>query len=962
MKLTIEFTFSCFSFLENCHFPLKKLSLIWLVAIFVCYAFSNEAYAKEDKPFSYSIVSDSEKTVDLTPYIEFFSVDTKMVENDMRLSNEAKSLKFSANKRIFEDQIVWARLNITNNTSKNVKRVLVSKREVYKNSKLIIVKNGIEKDIFWAGYGSIDQSTLSYLNFTDGVINLSPGQTAEISIQVNSEKPFSVGLMLMTIDCYKNFEFFFLIKNLTVGLGAVLLSLFVFAVCYSYKDPTFLWMSGGMFVTGIYTLNFTGILSSIFRYPSPDLYIIFDLLCVSSSTGFLLLAFYKLLDFDKLFDKKNQIFLNGLFIAVFLIPVPSIAFGYDKVVFFATNTSNVLALLLFLFTVIFALFKRPNLLYSFYSTFYFIFFFAAVVHMFSVLDIKVIAGVSFEQIFNAVQFIVLISYYFFGFTIAQKNSTINKRLAQAQLSLQEEKSHSIARLKQLTRKRTKQLSSALEEARHSDRVKRELITVVAHEIRTPVAAIFATARLLRKNFKEGSSSYQVDRLVRGGESLLLLLDNLLKLDKSEVSSLSDKAVEFQVIDILHSAFDIFKNDTISNKVDLFLDVPHAIPIIIGNPENYRQVLYNLIGNALKYTSQGEVRIAVSFIILDKNTLQLTTVISDTGAGIEEEKISRVFEAFYQSDTGIINTGLGLGLAICKKIVDEEKGLINVESEIGVGSKFRFILEYDISELVENNSAASISKKLVDARQVLLVDDNSQNRAIYKKILEEEGFRVVCAETGADAISIAKTHKNINVILLDIQLPDISGFEVAKALRNEMLQSDSNIVILGFTADQASSTRSKCIESGMNEVFTKPLDVGTFKQLIGNSNRISAPSKDFSYGPRELIDKQLVANHIRYIGLSKFRELIGNYHEEWADFATENKHLESGLSRLELAKKIHKFSGASKTLGFHLVGKKCDELEVLLTEGNDKDCEVLFKDLHENFLESYERLQGITSTA
>jgi CheY-like chemotaxis protein/anti-sigma regulatory factor (Ser/Thr protein kinase) len=279
---------------------------------------------------------------------------------------------------------------------------------------------------------------------------------------------------------------------------------------------------------------------------------------------------------------------------------------------------------------------------------------------------------------------------------------------------------------------------------------------------------------------------------------------------------------------------MFSGQAKEKKVDLELKIAKNVPqLILGDPTRLTQILINLIGNALKFTNQGSVCVIVDLISVDKKDVDIKFRVKDTGIGISTEKISEIFERFTQakSDTSRIYGGTGLGLSIAKKLVKLQSGTINVESTKGQGSEFSFNIPYTIAEQEANSIKAIIEPdQKIDIGsdvKILVVEDNILNQKLAGFMLKDWNVDFDICGNGKLAVEKLKT-KNYSLILMDIQMPEMNGYEATEFIRSHLKLS---LPIIAMTAHALPGEREKCIGFGMTDYISKPIKETDLKNLI-----------------------------------------------------------------------------------------------------------------------------------
>ena len=389
------------------------------------------------------------------------------------------------------------------------------------------------------------------------------------------------------------------------------------------------------------------------------------------------------------------------------------------------------------------------------------------------------------------------------------------------------------RLKQLRKDQAEK-----EKAQASERAKHQFLANMSHEIRTPMNAIKGmTDILIRRNPKKDQKEY-LDAIKQSSVSLLVIINDILDISKIEAGKIALEHEPFSVNDLIDNVHTIMQFKAEEKGLQLRKDITTDRLNVIGDDTRLRQILINLIGNAIKFTEKGVVNTTIESHIVD-NKVNLHFIVSDTGIGIDENHIDKIFKSFEQaySDTSRKFGGTGLGLSISKKLVELHNGKIWVGSEPGKGSQFHFTIPYDIaetkaqesqSENVENN----IAEKLKGIN-ILLVEDNQFNAIVAQEELEDaiEGVSVELAENGVIALEKLKS-SHFDIILMDVQMPAMNGYEATKAIR-ALDNEKAKTPIIAMTANVFKEEVDLCHQVGMNDFIGKPFDTNELLQKIYN---------------------------------------------------------------------------------------------------------------------------------
>lgn len=354
--------------------------------------------------------------------------------------------------------------------------------------------------------------------------------------------------------------------------------------------------------------------------------------------------------------------------------------------------------------------------------------------------------------------------------------------------------------------------------------KQQFLSNMSHEIRTPMNAIVGFTNVILKTELDQNQKEYIDAIKKSSESLIILINDILDLAKVDAGKMSFSNNPFSIEESITDVFKLLGPKCQEKNLEFTKEYDTSIPkIVLGDAIRLRQIILNLISNAIKFTSQGKVNISIRGAEDDAEKITVEFVVNDTGIGIPENRLSHIFNNFEQASDEISKKygGTGLGLSIVKQLVELQGGSLFVKSKVGEGSTFGFLMSFsktteimpEVSTLVLNNE--NITQKI----KVLVAEDIALNQMLIKIILEDFGFECDIAENGK-VVLLKLQEKEYDIILMDIQMPEMNGFEATDHIRNTM---NSKIPIIALTADVTSIDIEKSIKVGMNDYISKPID-------------------------------------------------------------------------------------------------------------------------------------------
>ena len=407
-----------------------------------------------------------------------------------------------------------------------------------------------------------------------------------------------------------------------------------------------------------------------------------------------------------------------------------------------------------------------------------------------------------------------------------------------------------------------ELILAKELAEQSVRVKEEFLTNMSHEIRTPMNGIIGFARILESTNLDSDQKQSVDAIKRASKNLLVIINDILDFSKIDADKMTFEDVNFSLSKNINSVIELLSPISKEKKIKLLFEIdPKIQDFLIGDTTRLSQILINLVGNALKFTEKGYVELIITQEEESETETFVRFSVVDTGIGIAQNKIDSIFESFNQASHGTARKfgGTGLGLTITRKLVELQGGAITVKSEISKGSEFSFLLQFKKVQKgilpITKAKKEQLSANFLKDTKILLVEDNELNQLLAIKVFQKWEKEIDIADNGK--VAIDKIEKNnYDIILMDIQMPEMDGNELTKYIRTNM-GSKANIPIIALTAHATLVEEKRSLENGMNDYLSKPFDFNVLLEKLYNNLKNVESVKLLDLTVEEEISEKLI---------------------------------------------------------------------------------------------------------
>lgn len=469
-----------------------------------------------------------------------------------------------------------------------------------------------------------------------------------------------------------------------------------------------------------------------------------------------------------------------------------------------------------------------------------------------------------------------------------------------------------------------------EELLKLQKAKEQFLANISHEIRTPINGIAGIAGLLSQNQNSEERETYLNAIRHSAENLKVIINDILDLASIESGKLKFEKIAFNLTDLLPSLISTFTFQAREKNISLQYTLEDSLNrFLVGDPVRLNQILINLIGNAVKFTHTGSIQVKCSVEKEQKNICWVKISVSDTGVGIPGEKLATIFESFSQADESVTRRygGTGLGLTIARQLVELQKGKIDVKSKEHVGSTFTIVMPYVIGKATklskQNFKPKGASTDVAPNLRVLLVEDNDINRLYAKSILETWKCKTDIAENGL--IAIEKLKSNFyDVILMDVQMPIMDGYEATKVIRT-MTHPLNTIPVVALTANATTNDIEKCLEAGMNDFVAKPFTPDDLYQKLFKKLKI-LPNQNI---PKEERDKVFDLNYLRTISDNNqefIREMVETFINSIPNLLRDMEESLANSEWSKVSRIAHQIKPSLTLMGIHQLKETAVQIE------------------------------------
>jgi signal transduction histidine kinase/response regulator RpfG family c-di-GMP phosphodiesterase len=505
---------------------------------------------------------------------------------------------------------------------------------------------------------------------------------------------------------------------------------------------------------------------------------------------------------------------------------------------------------------------------------------------------------------------------------------------------------------------TKQLLIAKEDAEHARIMQEQFLANTSHEIRTPMNGIIGMANQMKELNLNTKQREYLSAIQESADHLLVIINDLLDISRMKAGKMVFQDVNFNLKELMQNIRLLFNERCRDKGIAFEMNFDKKIPAyILGDKVRLSQILNNLIGNAVKFTEKGVVKVNVQLIDEKENKLTIRFKVTDTGIGIPEDKLAHIFESFAQADAKTTRKfgGTGLGLTISKQLIDQLNGKISVESKPDKGSSFDVELTFaaaDQSLLVEENVPQE--KPDLNGMKILVVDDNKLNRKVAKLTLAKWNAHVYLAESAKEAFKVLNDATGIELVLMDITMPEMDGFEATQFIRSNYKGTYANVPIAAMTASAFTGDREKCLSMGMDDYISKPFKSGDLYALVLRQTK--QKENALTEEQKRITDFGLL--HEKADGDRDYLiDILSLYLEEMPGYIEELSQVTASKDKQRIRDQVHKMKSPIGLFGANGLKETMQHIELqVLEKGLTPELEIKITEVKEKCKASLTEVQ------
>lgn len=568
--------------------------------------------------------------------------------------------------------------------------------------------------------------------------------------------------------------------------------------------------------------------------------------------------------------------------------------------------------------------------------------------------------------------------------VFKSNALAKQRLEEEQKETETELRRHKEHLEQIVSERTAQLKDAnlllgeeaaghekaRERAEQANRAKTAFLAAMSHEIRTPISGILGTLHLLDEAGLTKAQKNRLGIIRASGETLLSIINDILDYSKIEAGHLDIAQTDFDVRRLIEDIVALMEINAKRKGLTLRARVSEDIPPVLkGDAGHVRQILINLVGNAIKFTEKGSISVRITRA-QGNGRIPVRFEVEDTGIGISTSELPHLFDAFYQVQTlpERRSGGTGLGLSICNRLVKAIGGKIGVESTRGSGSTFWMQLPFEygsVGELAESALARPPEVKLVKALSVLLVEDNPVNLEITHAFLERDGHHVKKVGNGEEALALVEKG-SFDVVLMDISLPGIDGQEATRRIRVLGDSDKRNIPIIAMSAHVFREEISGYLSAGMNAFLGKPFSPEQLRSVLWQvihgkpvkSIVVEGNAPAASGNTEALLDPSILEEDLKILGENRVLRMVDLFQSSIPDITEELREAIAASRWAKVGKVVHSLKSAAASLGLLRLHQKSRNVEIAVKEMREEDIQIMMEELLQLIMDSSQSLKEL----